>query len=289
MQVRRLSDASEFLAAASPLLLEDEARHNLLLGLAGTLRDRPGYYREFRLWLVEGGGGGIVGAALQTPPFSLVLARPTEVGATSALAEAIATDDLELPGVGAATPEVDDFADAWERWRPVRRTLRRAQRIYRLTEIRPPASPTGRPREATAEDTQLLIAWLEAFAEETLTDVASPAQDAERVVAGRLQDDNSGFLLWEDGRPVSLAGWSGPTPNGIRIGPVYTPPEWRSRGYGSAVTAAASAEQLAAGRRFCFLYTDLANPTSNRIYMEIGYEPVCDAVDYRFEAASPAP
>jgi predicted GNAT family acetyltransferase len=58
-----------------------------------------------------------------------------------------------------------------------------------------------------------------------------------------------------------------------------------TRGYGSAVTAAVTAEQLAEGRTFCFLYTDLANPTSNKIYTDLGYEPVCDAVDYAFEAS----
>ena len=68
-------------------------------------------------------------------------------------------------------------------------------------------------------------------------------------------------------------------------GPVYTPARHRRRGYGSAITAAVSAERLASGRRFCFLYTDLANPTSNSIYMDIGYEPVCDSVDYAFEPA----
>jgi hypothetical protein len=92
-------------------------------------------------------------------------------------------------------------------------------------------------------------------------------------------------MLWEDEEPVSLAGWGGRTPNGIRIGPVYTPPEHRRRGFGSAVTAEVSARQLAAGRRFCFLYTDRANPTSNKIYMDLGYEPVCDSVYYAFESA----
>jgi uncharacterized protein len=91
-------------------------------------------------------------------------------------------------------------------------------------------------------------------------------------------------MLWENDRPVSLAGWGGETPNGVRVGPVYTPPAHRRRGYGSAVTAAVTAERLAAGRRFCFLYTDLANPTSNRIYASLGYEPVCDSVDCAFEA-----
>jgi hypothetical protein len=84
---------------------------------------------------------------------------------------------------------------------------------------------------------------------------------------------------------VSVVGAGGETPNGIRIGPVYTPPEVRNRGYASALTAAASADQLARGRRFCFLFTDLANPTSNKIYQAIGYEPVCDMDQYRFDAA----
>jgi len=38
---------------------------------------------------------------------------------------------------------------------------------------------------------------------------------------------------------------------------------------------------LAEGRRYCFLMTDLANPTSNAIYARIGYRPVCDTDLYR--------
>jgi uncharacterized protein len=288
VEARRISDPSEFLAAASPLLLEDEARHNLILGLAATLRDRPGYYPEFRLWVVER-DGDVVAAALRTAPFNVVVARPSDDNALAPLADAVARDEAGLPGVVAATPEVDGFADAWESLRHERRRLRRAQRIYVLREVRPPAGVAGRPRAATEEDRDLLVSWIEAFAEEILTDIPSPAADTERLVDARLADRSAGFLLWEDDEPVSVAGWGGPTPSGIRIGPVYTPPDRRSRGYGSAVTAAVSAEQLAAGKRFCFLYTDLANPTSNKIYVDIGYEPVCDALDYAFEPSPRAP
>ena len=62
--------------------------------------------------------------------------------------------------------------------------------------------------------------------------------------------------------------------NGIAIGGVYTPPESRGHGYASACVAALSQRQLDAGRAFCALYTDLANPTSNSIYQKIGYRPV---------------
>jgi hypothetical protein len=65
---------------------------------------------------------------------------------------------------------------------------------------------------------------------------------------------------------------------------VYTPPELRGRGYASACVAAASQEHLDAGRRWCFLFTDVENPTSNRIYQTIGYRPIRDVRVFHFDA-----
>ena len=95
--------------------------------------------------------------------------------------------------------------------------------------------------------------------------------DSADLVAHRLEADNAGAVLWEDGAQVSFAAYGGPTPNGIRIGPVYTPPKLRGRGYATALVADLSQRLLDEGRRYCFLYTDLANPTSNAIYERIGY------------------
>jgi hypothetical protein len=94
------------------------------------------------------------------------------------------------------------------------------------------------------------------------------------------------WYLWDDEGAVSVAASGGPTPNGIRIGPVYTPPELRRRGYASAVTAATSQAELDRGRRFIFLFTDLSNPTSNKIYQQIGYEPVIDVDQLTFVPVS---
>jgi uncharacterized protein len=282
MKVRPLGDPASFLVAAGPLLLESEARHNLLLGIAGTLRDHPSVYREHRLWVVED-GDLVVGAALQTPPFNIVVAEPRADGALLALADALADEGTELPGVTAAVPEVDSFADAWESRSGCPRRRRMAQGVYRLTKVYPPHEVSGRARVATANDRDLLVSWVRAFADEALEGVEAPVRSAEHTVDERIAEGSGGFMLWEDDEPVSLAGWGGRTPNGVRIGPVYTPPPRRGRGYGRAITAAVSAEQLAGGRQFCFLYTDLANPTSNRIYVDIGYERVCDSVDYAFE------
>jgi hypothetical protein len=282
VRVKRFADPVGFLAAAEPLLLTDEARHNLMLGIAGNLRDHPGLYSEFRGWVVED-GELVVGAALQTPPYNLVLARPAAAGVVEAVVEALRDEGAELPGVTAALPEADDLSRAWNETSGQRHRPRMRQRIYQLTAVRPVTGVTGSVRHATSADRSLLLAWVEAFAVESFED-ADPGA-ALRQVDARLSSAAGGFAFWDDAGPVSLVGWGGRTPNGIRIGPVYTPPEHRRRGYASALTAAVSAELLEAGHRFCFLYTDLANPTSNRIYVDVGYEAVCDSVDYAFEPA----
>jgi hypothetical protein len=255
-----------------------------MLGIAGTLRDHPSVYADHRLWIVEH-EERVVGAALQTPPFNVVVALPGAEEAADELADALAAEDVDLPGVTGAVPEVDTFSRAWENRSGRRRRRRMAQRIYKLTTLHIPEGVGGAPRLATERDRPLLLSWVDAFVREGWRDVPAPVGNVERTVDARLQAGTGAFFLWENPEPVSLAGWGGLTPNGVRVGPVYTPPEHRRRGYGSAVTAAVTADRLAAGRRFCFLYTDLGNPTSNHIYMNLGYQPICDSIDYAFEPA----
>jgi predicted GNAT family acetyltransferase len=79
-----------------------------------------------------------------------------------------------------------------------------------------------------------------------------------------------------------MAAVSRPTPNGISVSLVYTPPEKRGNGYASACVAALSQRQLDAGKRFCTLFTDLSNSTSNALYQRVGYRPLAEFVEIRF-------
>ena len=282
MKLREHRDARDFLSAASPLLLADEARHNLAFGICTTLIESPDTYPSFHLWTVS--DTHVVGAALMTPPFNLWLARPRRGDVLPLLARELARRGVRLPGVTAARPEVDEFASAWEALRPVRRRLRRGQGIYAVDEPRVPDGVCGHARAATSADRELLIEWLAAFADEALPDDAVRHDEAE-IIDRRLTGRAGGLAIWDDGGAVSFAGFGGATPNGIRIGPVYTPPQHRARGYASALVAHLSGDLISSGRRYCFLYTNLANPTSNRIYRNIGYELVCESADYAFDAA----
>jgi predicted GNAT family acetyltransferase len=278
--VAGLEEAQEFLDAASAFLLEDEARHNLLLGLAETIRVAPAVYPERRFWLVRD-GANVTAAALRTPPYNLVLARPRSDEALRALVAGLTED---LPGVVGARPEVDRFAELWAETHRVTPRLVFDQGLFALEHVLRVPPSGGAPRPATRADERLLLDWLGAFAAEALHEEPDE-EHRRRMLEHRLGAAGAGFLLWEDGgEAVSLAGFGGATANGIRVGPVYTPPELRGRGYATALVAELSARLLAQGRRFCFLYTDLANATSNAIYERIGYVRVCDAAQIAFDA-----
>jgi predicted GNAT family acetyltransferase len=280
VDVDALRDPGALLEHVQPFLLADEARHNLALGLLTVARDHPGVYPEVEGWIVRD-RGRIAAVAMRTPPHNLVLAQPVDDRAVEALAASISS---ELPGVVGAVPEVDAFTEAWTARHGVTAAIRFEQRIYALERLLAPRPTEGRFRLAGAEDRELAIAWVREFGAEALHGDDRDAGRIERSVDSRLDPASPGGIgLWDtDDGPVSLAAFGGPTPKGMRIGPVYTPPEHRGRGFGSAVTAAASRHLLDRGVRFCFLYTDLANPTSNKIYLRIGYEPVCDSRELAF-------
>jgi predicted GNAT family acetyltransferase len=147
-----------------------------------------------------------------------------------------------------------------------------------------PASAPGAARPATEADLDLLAGWWRAFLAEVTHDPPASDADVESAVRLRLDAPGWGIDLWEDGgEPVSLAAFGNPTPNGARIGPVYTPPDARGRGYAGALVAHASQSLLDSGRRFCFLYADQANPSANGIYRRIGYEQVCESANIAFD------
>jgi GNAT superfamily N-acetyltransferase len=279
MNVERFDDAGSFLARAEPWLLEAEAENNLILAVAHRLlATAPGesapYLAPYLAVLAS--GGAVQGCAFRTPPMKLGITRMPR-SAIPLLVEDVRRVYGAIPGVLGPVNDAGAFAAAWSEHVGARTVEGMRQGIYRLERVRPPrAFPNGRLRPATPEDRELAVRWSLDFIEEVDVD----HRDVETGVSERIAAETLWF--WDDGEPRSMAAEGGRTPNGSRIGWVFTPPEWRGRGYASACVAEASRRLLAAGRRFCFLYTDLANPTSNALYQRIGYEWVCEAIDYRF-------
>ncbi|HSF87637.1 MAG TPA: GNAT family N-acetyltransferase [Acidimicrobiia bacterium] len=287
MAVVRFEDPEGFRAAIDPLIRGSEARHNLMHGILGTLIDDPSVYEEHRLWLVARNGAPVA-AAMRTPPWKLILADGADQQAAAELAAGIAADPEDPPGAIGNRPTVDWFVEAWSQSTGDTVDPHMAQGVFALESVTPQPHARGAPRMATSSDADLIVDWFEQFSFEAIpeepVDRDRYASAAARLIERRR---GTGVWLWDrDAQVVSLSAHGNPTPSGMRIGPVYTPPEHRGRGYATALVAHQSAQLLASGRRFCFLFTDLANPTSNAIYQRIGYKQIAESMDYGFAAGA---
>lgn len=280
MKLKVYPNAAEFLAVAEASLMRDEAKNNLILGIARRVKDGTSYGEEPPYFLTVEADREVVAAAIRTPPFPLILHCAEErLEAVEVLVEHLSAADQCLPGVNGAVRSSSRFAEFWGRRLRVRTEIEVKMRIYVVREVLPPVGVPGRMRLANTADVDFLAEWVCAFHAEAVPN--APATDPRAAVLRLLE---SGMLVvWDDNRPVSMAGSSRSSSNGASVSVVYTPPERRGKGYASACVAALSQLLLDRGYAFCTLYTDLSNPTSNKIYQRIGYRPVADWVTYRFE------
>jgi GNAT superfamily N-acetyltransferase len=283
MTWRLTEDLETFLTSAGGFLRARPAANTIMLTAAELLRAKgAGAYGDVTpLFGWRAGAEGTVAAAfLHTPPYPVVLTDMADAAAAE-LAADLASRGHQPPGVNATPGPSAAFAAAWQErtGQPARTGMR--MRLYALDTLLPPdPPPPGTARTATAEDRDLMLAWLDAFQDEALP--AGP-NESERVVSDRV--GWGGLVLWEhEGRPVSLAGRNRAAAGQARVGPVYTPPELRGRGFGGAATATITQAALDDGAEGVVLFTDLDNPTSNTLYQRLGYRPVSDWAVLRFGA-----
>ena len=288
MEVIRFDDVNAFYARVESYLLPHEATHNLTFGLLQTIQHDPGRFMMATFALVEHDNAVQLVAVRTSPDRAIVLslAAVPQVAvplAVTALANALYTGGMALIGVNAPDEESSAFAKAWAQLSGITYDLNVPLRAFKLEKVNPVVGVPGDLRRAAQSDRDLIVRWEMEFRREAFPDQEHKQDEVERAVELRLKPGTGGIYLWDDGGVVSYTGYGGPTPNGIRIGPVYTPPELRGRGYASACVAGVSQALLDSGRTFCFLFTDKRNPTSNHIYQVIGYEPVCDFTEYMFK------
>ena len=270
MTLEVTDDAAAIIALVEPLLAADPVRNTVFSRVAAGLRndDADG-------WCAHPAGDPSVLAVrsqLYTPV--VVTAGWNDL---SPLADAVAA--LPVASVGGPVPVVEALVTALGRHGLVA-TSRMAERLFRLDDLTEPAGVGGTARIATLKDRGLLASWYEPFELEVFGAVR-PGADAEAFVERVMQ--RSRFWLWTDadGTACAMAARHPGAFGVARIGPVYTPRELRGRGYGSAVTAAATRDVLNEAA-VPVLYTDVANPTSNKIYQRLGYYPVEDRAHVAF-------
>lgn len=272
-------DPEEFAAESAALFA-----HRLDCNIVATVLDavRAGHHASSPLFAyARGEDGAPCLAALRTPPWPL-LAGDFDPSLADALLARWRAVDPDVPAVSAPGRVARALAQAWQTQTGGASRCIRLEAMHATDEITdPPFRVPGDLRVAERAERALLIEWMADFLREALD------LDATRAAAGvdsRLEHEN--LFWWErNGVPVSLVGLNPPVSGVVRVGPVYTPPELRGNGYASAAVAAVSRTALDRGARTCMLFTDLANPTSNKIYAQLGYRRCGDWEEHEFASA----
>jgi hypothetical protein len=273
MDVRVTTDSRAFEQTVFPFLQQDPVLHTIIMSNVHERANGTARAEDEASYFVSVHDGDVIGVAMRTPGRGVYLGALREDLAAT-IADAYADLLPDLSGATGDRPAASSFAQRWCERRGGTATETKGTRLHKLGTLTALPADSGTPRPMRADEVDLVSSWgNDGFAEELATGYR---EWAER----HLQHET--MWIWEvDGEPVSMVGYHLPIFGVCRVGPVYTPPEHRRHGYAGALTSHVSADIIAQGNQAC-LYTDLANPTSNKIYYEAGYRPVADFVDYDF-------
>lgn len=273
MKVERLDDAADFLAATADFRTADPVLTNLAGSIALSVVNGRVYAAEY-WWVARDDDGAVVGCALRTAPYRLIVS-PMPADAARAVGEAVSVVDPGLPGINGPHDVVEACYAGLGASKPYRVTMRDV--VYVLGTYVPPPAVRGAARRATVDEVSMLDDWTHQF----LIDAGLPIIDVHASVAPRIA---AGALwLWDvDGTPVAMAGHADlvdtPSATVARIGPVYTPEPLRRQGFGAAISAAVI-EDLQRRASVLMLFADAANPASNGVYRRLGFEAVAELVE----------
>jgi predicted GNAT family acetyltransferase len=288
MDVVRFTDTSAFAEHARPVIERHPAECTILAtfleqSLAGVALLPTDW---FLITQDAGPGTGAdahpVAAAMHTPPFNVLitpLPQPPDdrQAAVGALIDVLLQVGRPPLGVTGRAADAQTFAEAWRQLTGVPHRPEMTEVLYEIGASPVEPDVPGRARRVTDSDDDVLVAasWLRSFEQELHPE--RPMVNAEKVIRNRVTHGH--LFFWEvDGQPVAMAGLHSPAAGIGRIGPVYTQGAYRRRGYGRAVTVAATRVCFDLGARTCVLFADAANPTSNGVYRAIGYRQVGEAL-----------
>ncbi|MCA1010993.1 GNAT family N-acetyltransferase [Halobacillus halophilus] len=279
MKIIQEHSVEAFTTSIQELLLQREAENNLPLGILKRLQESSSDENSILIKIEE--EGRPVFMTMRTPPHLWILPSIATVTSShiKSLARYLFENQFEVPGILGEGEAVQQFIDAWVNITGENPIIHMRQGIYRLNELRPIHMSEGELVEAKECDFELVKKWLTWFGEETNegTIKERTAEMAEEMIRTRRM-----YLWIVNGEAVSMAARARVTPHGVTINAVFTPDEYKRRGYATQAVWTLTKKLLDQGYQFCSLYTDLDNHSSNSIYKKIGYEWVGNSIVYHF-------
>lgn len=261
----------------SPYLKEEEAKNSLCLGLAYRFQSNSGdCMYQSALFEDDTLAGALVLSRHRTNQNLLPTPVPN-IEAASTLLDVFLKEKRSMTGVVGEKRTANIYRDLLEE-RGMRTKVNMVQGIYRCKKVKMPDLENNLTfRMAELDDVEEIGKWIKEFHHEAVPH--DPPVDGKEIALGKIEQSMI-YVVEKDGDLVSMAAWSRNIETSCSVNMVYTPKQLRKKGFASAVTAKLTQHLIGNGKRETNLYTDMSNSTSNKIYMDIGYEFVCDSIHY---------
>jgi predicted GNAT family acetyltransferase len=287
MEVRTYSNPAKLGEQIEVQLMEKEAENTLFLGLLDRFSNHQQLQKPEHFWFTVEEGNKIHLAGWRTPPFQFGIWSPVPnyLPAIECFIDYLKTHNLEVPGVVARKAIAEAFSEKATDVLRLDAYHRMDMGIFECRKVDQSLLGPGLIRPVGSEELDLLTDWMTAFHIDVLKKELLRNELEEQLKAEI--EAGSYFFYIVDGKVVSTAAKSRPTKNGMSVTMVYTPPQYRKKGYATSCVAQLTQKLLADGWQFTSLFTDLSNPTSNSIYKKIGYCWVCDSAEIRLRPNRP--
>ncbi|MFX0146478.1 MAG: GNAT family N-acetyltransferase [Candidatus Hodarchaeota archaeon] len=286
MERKFYTDIDEFNELVFAFLVQREAENNLILAiLDGLKKDIHRYGQETPLLFLISENDLIKLVSIRTPPFDLIISYTDDLNTIDLLIEKLIQRGEILPGVLSFKDAADKFSRIWAKKSKIKSKLLRSERVYKLEKVAENTIGDKVFINATKKYEAFVLKSVKEMMLEALIEVSEErVQETVQFFRNQMDEGRSTIylLIGDDNNPLSIVNKAGKTPNGNFINFVYTPPHLRRKGYATEIVAKISKMLLEEGNKYCFLFTDLSNPTSNSIYQKVGYRPVIDMNHYKF-------
>lgn len=188
--------------------------------------------------------------------------------------------DHELPGI-TGTPETAKlFAEQYGKLTGKSYHVRMKMEAYHCPQVQMPHGVSGKLVQAEPGDTPLIAGYLAGFVQDCFGTESAPEDHLGYAAA---VTESGKLRLWIDrGQPVSMVNLAHQSRRHMRMNEVFTPREFRKRGYATAAVAGLCSQLLEQGIT-PMLYADAANPDSNKVYQSAGFVRTGSVSDLRFQ------
>lgn len=281
MIVKEYDSVEIFLEEYEPVLLKREAVSQLLLHSA--YQNRYNRMTEIGMFgaVLEGDEPVLLFCNLFS--FNLLVyaaCQENVLSAAIALGKYFASHHISFAGIIARHDICQAFIERYKKLNVGNFVEKLGMDIMEIRKVNDIIPTEGFWRLAAAEEEKLLADWMIEFQIEALAselDYEAALQKVQKYI------EKQAVYVYEneEHQVVTMAVATRKLKHGTSIAYVFTPEEFRGKGYAAANMYYLSKHLLEQGNDFCTLFVDKKNPLSNRAYEKVGYNTLEDSYEYK--------